>query len=741
MSQARDKALTSAYLSKEVFLQTIKEALWEKTGVAFFQELTCLLSRELGIDYVMIGEFRRDFEYARTIAVGCNGQVGENYDFFISEAPCQALLKQDFYSSSSTCDDFKDAPLKSTRGFPAYMAYALKDKKGNLFGFFSMAHSEAFPDIEDVKWLLGELVGRICAVLIQYREKRELYGQVMEAKVHEKRASAVLEAVPQALVILDGAFQIDHINEVACRLFGRHSSRSQGQPISEIPFYDGGGQLCDMSILVGQAKKGVQLELHHIDPNGETLLLSLCITSYRWQGRSFYILVFTDNTSLHFSETELERRKYYDDVTGLPNRQYLMEMLTQQVEQAEETGVYGGVLFVDLDHFKDINDSLGRRTGDRVLKRTVETLKEIVGTDYVLTSLGGDEFVIAFSGVPSLGEARALAENLAYTIGPSISNPIFIDDRKLVVTSCIGIALYPQGGAKAEGVLQQADVAVSSGKAKGENQVVFYDSAMGTQAKRSLDLLSYLHKALHEHEFVLFVQPKISAKTGKIAGGESLIRWERPDVGMVAPFEFIPVLEASGLIVSVGEWVLEESCRFVRNMLNEGLWPEGCPISVNVSPKQFSEPEFEFNVQRTLEQFGLSASLLELEVTETVIMENIEEVLPKMQYLQSIGVTFAIDDFGTGYSSMVYLKKLPISTLKIDREFVKDINQDSDNLGLVQAMIGVSRQFDLKVVAEGVENQQELAVLDDVGCDLYQGFHFSRPVPLDDFRSLLAELQ
>ncbi len=740
MTQATDKALKPAYLSKDAFAQTVKDALWEKTGVSFFQELTCLLSRELGIDYVMIGEFRQEFLQARTISVGRNGQVGENYEFFVADAPCQTLLSADFYYAPNVSEAFKDAPLASSDVF-AYMAYALKDSKDNLLGFISLAHSSEFPDAETVKWLLAQLVGRACAVLVQYREKRELYGQVMEAKIHEKRASAVLEAVPQALIILDETYHIDHINEVACRLFSRQLKRIQGTPVNDIALYRADGQLYDMSSLVKRSKKGRVVEVHHVGQGGQQLLLSLCITSYRWQGRNFYILVFTDNTSLHVSEAELERRKYYDELTGLPNRQYLMEALTQTIEAAEESGEYGGLLFVDLDRFKDINDSLGRRAGDIVLKRTVKTLKDIVGDEYALAGLGGDEFVIVFSGAESLDIANALAQNLAYTIGPMISTPINIDDRELVVTSCIGVALFPRAGGSAEEVLQQADVAVSGGKAKGENQVVFYDSAMGTEAKRSLDLLGYLHKALHEHEFVLFVQPKISADTGQIAGGESLVRWQRPGVGMVAPFEFISVLEASGLIVSVGEWVLEESCRFVRNMLNDGLWPDGCPISVNVSPKQFSEPEFEFSVQRILDQFGLAPSMLELEVTETVIMENLEEVLPKMQYLQSLGVTFAIDDFGTGYSSMVYLKKLPISTLKIDREFVKDIHEDSDNRGLVQAMVGVSRQFDLKVVAEGVENQQELSVLDDVGCDLYQGFHFSRPIPLDDFRSLLAEPQ
>lgn len=722
-----------------------KALLWEKNGVDFLKSLALSVCNNFEIDCCMIGEFRSSSSSVRTLAVSYRGELQENFEYPLKNTPCYSLLHTDYLVSRGDVTPsyfmqrlaFKQSPVV----FKEYFGCSLKSPSGKTLGCLVVLNQGPL-DIRKLEQNLLPLASRVGLELDVYWEKQQLYRQVINYKLEEKRAKAIARSVPEALLVVDSDCKVDFANEVSADLFSCSVSQLLGCHIDSLALRTASGEVCQLSLRLQDPSDSV--ELQYLAGDGLLVLLSLSVTQFQWQGRSFSILVFSDITQLRLRDNELERRRFYDELTGLPNRNYLIGVLEEHLQLAKRKTQYGGVLFIDLDHFKDINDSLGRTAGNQVLERTVETLKEIVGGEFLLAGLGGDEFVITFTGCASFSEARELAQNLAYTIGPMISSPMQVDERELIVTSCIGVALFPDESGSGcadtgEVLLQHADVALSIAKTKGENQVVFYDPDMGNKAKKNLDMQALLYKALQNNEFELYIQPKISAKTGAIAGGESLIRWQRPGVGLVSPAEFIPVLESSGLIVSVGEWVLRESCLFVRKMLDQGLWPEGVPISVNVSPKQLLEPEFEFNVQRILTQFELPPSMLELEVTETVIMENLEEVLPKMCHLQGEGVTFALDDFGTGYSSMVYLKKLPLSTLKIDREFVTDIHLDNDNHGLVQAMLAVSRQFGLKVVAEGVENQEELSILEEMGCDLYQGFYFSRPVNTDDFRAQLAE--
>jgi diguanylate cyclase (GGDEF)-like protein/PAS domain S-box-containing protein len=433
------------------------------------------------------------------------------------------------------------------------------------------------------------------------------------------------------------------------------------------------------------------------------------------------------------------RDYYFDGLTNLPNRQMLSQTISSFLEGHKNQQVCGAVMMLDLDHFKDINDSWGHTVGDQVIKKIGRAVTSLVTGENMLARMSGDEFVLFIPELSdSISQAAWDAQAVAEKVGEIVATPIFQDGHEIILTASIGISLVTDSNVTAEHVLQYADTAMYEAKRKGRNSIAFFDPCITEKAQRQIGMNTRLRKALDNHEFALYVQPQICVQSGGMLGGEVLLRWMSSEKVTNMPSEFIPVLESSGLIVDVGRWVIRTACEYVRTFLDKGIWQDHMRLSINISPRQFRDPQLLEIVQHSMSSYNIDPKYLNFEVTENLVIDDVDEAIEKMEAIKSLGAMFSIDDFGIGYSSMIYLKRLPFDQLKIDREFIRNIHRDPESRGVVEAIMAVSKQYGLKVTAEGVEDREALTILKELGCHSYQGAHFSMPVPCDHFTKLLA---
>jgi diguanylate cyclase len=445
--------------------------------------------------------------------------------------------------------------------------------------------------------------------------------------------------------------------------------------------------------------------------------------------------------ALRLREAHIHRLAYYDVLTDLPNREWLGEYLSQALGEARRDGRQLALLYVDLDQFKRINDTLGHGTGDALLRQVALRLRQVLeglsatGTEALraqLTRVGGDEFVIVLTGSPSLEDAQRAAELVQTALGAPLQQGAY----QLVVTPSVGIALYPEHGEDLHSLLKSADSAMYEAKASGRNRHQVYTSALAGKAMRRLALEMELRRALEQSQLEVYYQPKYGARTLEILGAEALLRWFHPQRGQIPTADFIAVAEETGLIAEVDRWVLERVCRDLTAWRAAALEPAS--VAVNLSGRDFMHPESILRICDTVERARLPAHLFELELTEGVLMRDAEGGRRSLLALKELGFGIAVDDFGTGYSSLSYLKRFPLDTLKIDRSFVEDLSVDADDAAIVRSIIALGHSLNLKIVAEGVATEAQLRFLQAEGCDVVQGFLLSAAVPAVDFAALLA---
>ena len=541
----------------------------------------------------------------------------------------------------------------------------------------------------------------------------------------EARFRGLLEAAPDAMVVVDQAGTIVLVNLQAEKQFGYSRGELLGQPVTAI-IPDGFAErlISDdlRSTEDAQAQViGTGIELVALRKDGSEFPIEIMLSPLASADGILVTAAIRDITVRRAMSLEAAHWANHDFLTGLPNRALLMDRISQAIALAQRHSEQVAVLFLDLDGFKHINDSLGHAVGDRLLQSVAMRLREQVRTSDTVSRQGGDEFVVLLSGAAEWMDAATVAKRIVAAIGDVHR----LDGQNLNITTSIGITVFPADGDDADSLIKNADTAMYQAKENGRNGIQFFRPEMNVRAVQRQSLEQDLRLALGRGEFVLHYQPKIDLASGAVIGAEALIRWLHPTRGLVPPAQFIPIAEQSGLIVPIGRWVLREACGQMRAWRAAGM-----PLrhmAVNVSAVDLNDPGFFDYVLEVLDDTGLDAELLELELTETVLMKNIGATAAVLQRLRELGVRVALDDFGTGYSSLSYLLRFPIDSLKIDQSFVHQISAKSGS-PIVAAIISMARSLKLRVVAEGVETAVQLSFLHGLACEEAQGYYFSRPV-------------
>ena len=482
--------------------------------------------------------------------------------------------------------------------------------------------------------------------------------------------------------------------------------------------------------------KGSALEGDFVAKNGRRVTVEGNISCTHKQGQPAMVWgICRDISQRKAAEEQLYHLAHHDALTGLPNRTLLIDRLTQAKAMANRNGQMVGILFLDLDRFKLINDTLGHNVGDQLLQAVARRLKGCIREIDTLARLGGDEFIITLVNLQDNLDLK----NLASKVLKSLGKPFQIGEHELFVTTSVGISLYPGDGQQAEGLIKKADIAMYHAKAVGRNNYQFYHPRMDEDAERRLVLANGIRKALEREEFSVHYQPKIDILSGSVTAMEALVRWQHPELGLLPPNEFIPLAEETGLILPLGEWVLRRACAENAAWRRQGLPP--MRVAVNISGYQLQHPNLLESIQEILKDAGLPAEALELEITETVVMQNPEFAVGVLNAFRNLGIHVSIDDFGTGYSSLAHLKKFSVNTLKIDKSFVRDVEINSADAAIASAIIAMGTSLNLQVIAEGVETEGQYAFLRDKLCHEVQGYLFSKPLPLEAATAFLQAQQ
>ncbi len=447
-----------------------------------------------------------------------------------------------------------------------------------------------------------------------------------------------------------------------------------------------------------------------------------------------FISISTDSSASREAAENIRHLAYYDVLTGLPNRTLLYDRIKQQLATAHRDNQSFALMFIDLDRFKYVNDSMGHTVGDKLLQLVASRLQESVREGDTVSRIGGDEFVILLRDTGADGSAlvaRALLDMLLH-------QPFEIDGMSIPVHASIGISLYPDNGLDIDSLIKHADVAMYRAKEEGRNGFRFFTTEMNSRINQLFSMEKDLRLALERNEFYLYFQPQMNLTSRQFCGAEALIRWKHPEKGMISPAEFIPVAEETGQIIAVGEWVLRTVCTKIATWRKQGS-PQLFPIAVNLSIRQLLQPEFTQLVTSLLQEYSIQPGELELEMTESIMLNDVQYAISFLAAMRNLGVRLAIDDFGTGYSSLSYLKKMPVHKLKIDQSFVRDIQTDPNDEAIVRSIINLAHQFNFSVIAEGIETSEQQEFLSAIGCDEVQGYFYAHPLPEDEFVRFVSD--
>ena len=590
-------------------------------------------------------------------------------------------------------------------------------------GYYHSTFQGSYDDKGNLIYIVG--------TVLDITERKQAEDALRES---EERFRMLVESAPEAIFVQSkGCFV--YLNPAMFRLFGASTPEELlGKDIMERiapEYHEAVHERIRVQRETGNTAPLMEQEYLRLD--GSRVPVETTAVAVRFQDRDAYLVFVRDITERKRSEEKLQYLAYYDSLTGLPNRNLFLEHIDRKISEAKDNPHSLAVVIVDINKFKSIYDLYGPEVGDRVLKEVAKRLQSAVEKEDTVAHLGNDEFGIAFIGFNGSDD-----NSMPDKIIKDISYPLTIDGEEIILTFSSGISLYPHDGENASNLLKAAGLALSMAKKEGRKTCQFYSKEMNAEASEKMLLEKQLAKAQENEEFILHYQPYWDINTKKLVGMEALIRWQSKDKGLVPPGKFIPVLEDTGMIIEVGEWILREALRQVKEWQNNG-YPV-VPVSVNMSLVQFRQKDLAKTVNKIMGACGFYPSLLTLEITESAFMQDIEFTKSVLTAMKEIGCSISIDDFGTGYSSLAYLKRFPIDNLKIDISFIREMVQDPDSASIVVAIINMAHTLNLKTIAEGVETEEQWNFLRLLRCDMGQGFYLSKPLPAGEIEKLFHAL-
>lgn len=612
--------------------------------------------------------------------------------------------------------------LAETKGLPVGESHAARQLRVPVIDFKGIPRLSV-----TTQWLLYGEDGQVQAILhCAYFPAQPVHVE------HEKQlAAAVFEAINEGIFITDREGFIVRTNRAFCAMTGFEPADLQGLHCSRLwEEHLSNGMFKNMRKMLDEGEQwrtetGIVCKYAQVKP----AILSITATRDNENQVSHYVGVLVDMAEKKQNEQRIYRLAYFDSLTEIPNRVSFFERLNRALSNARRTHDSLAVLFLDLDRFKPINDSLGHTAGDQLLKAVARRLLYCVRENDMVARVGGDEFAILLTDLPSQEEAEDIAVKTARRILSQFSTAFLIEGRELYTSTSIGIAVYPRDGQLPEELVRNSDMAMYAAKKGGKNNFHFYDSSMNVQAMERLVMESALRKALANDEFELYFQPQCEAANGSLAGLEVLLRWQHPRFGSLEPTQFLGMAEETDLIIPIGEWVIEKALETLAQWLSQGFDPGR--LAINVSASQFKRANFVESVLLQIEKHCIDPHYIEVEITEHAVMEDVNRSLGILTKLSNAGIKIAIDDFGVGYSSLNYLRRFPVNTLKIDRDFVRDLEMEGGTQALTNAVIAIGKSLHLGVIAEGVETAEQYDYLKEHGCDWVQGIYLSPPLSAD----------
>ncbi len=699
----------------------------------FLVAVTSILADSLEVDYCLIGlTGPGQSEKIYSCAFWGEGRQLDNISINPHATPHEELLEKERFRiyQNGVQQLFPDDPLLQELNIKSYAGISLTDLNNKPCGLLLVMNNHPIKNNEMYHSLLQIFAARITAEL--EREQTERQRQQL---LNETRLAATAFESHEGMFITDSDRNILRVNQAFTKITGYSEADVLGSP----PYclfsqgYPGNSGQWIWQVVNNKMKWSGEPEF--ICKDGTPFSAYLTISSVKQESGkiSHYVAHFQDISERKQAEAKIQHQAFHDALTNLPNRTLLLDRLETTLATLKRRDEYGAIMFIDLDHFKHINDSLGHPIGDSLLINIAERLKNSLRQEDSVARLGGDEFVVL---LPKLCKDRQLSQDEAHSLASKLLRVLAeeynIAGHTLKTSVSIGIAIFPEHNLDANDILRHADLAMYSAKDSGRDAVKVFESEMQTRLIDRLELEKELKHAYEQNQFTLYHQPQIEIETNTIIGSEVLIRWQHPTKGLLLPGEFISVMEESGLILTIGNWILEQACATLAN--------SNIPIiAVNISPGQFAEKSFVDGIINLLNKYKLDGRRLELEITERIVIKDIDETIKKMNSLKDYGVRFSIDDFGTGYSSLAYIKQLPIDTLKIDRSFIQDCLTDNNDGAIVKAIISMARSLELGIIAEGVETREQLNFLKIMNCPNYQGFYFSQPIPEDEFIELMQQ--
>jgi len=684
----------------------------------YFQSVTSTLTQIYDTHFAFIGIFENEQKNSvRTISVCAGDQHVDNFTYQLKGTPCQDVLNLNLeLVPFDVAQLYPEDKLLVDMAIESYFGAPIISPNNEMIGLVVVMDTKAMILQTWIKPVLKVIAKQVSHEIERHNIKQEL-----------QLAASVFNKTVEAIVIYNAQKRILRVNPAFCKVTGYSTQEALGKSPRllnsgkhSISFYKKVWQ----SLLDNGAWQG---EIWDKRKSGEIFPCWQTITAVKDEKGKIiqYISVFSDIGKKKADKEQIFQLAHFDILTGLPNRTSFIKQFNQILETAPKEPFSLALLFLDIDHFKLINDSSGHSTGDLLLIKIAERLEKLTDKNNILSRFGGDDFVLLIKNYGSITDL----ENYATNILQELSFPFILNSHETVISASIGYCTFPEDANNVKELLKNADIAMYVAKDEGRNQIKRFTSIMNIEAQQRVEIEHELRVALKNQQFEIYYQPQMQLNNNQFIGCEALLRWQHPQKGMLPPDFFIPIAEESGLIVPIGNWVLEEACKQYIAWQEQGFKLNH--IAVNLSARQFFDQDLEFIVQEILQRTGMPANALELELTESMLMENVDQTINTMNKLRNIGIQLSIDDFGTGYSSMAYLKHFPIDKLKIDKSFVDDLLSSTKDDALVNSMINLAHGLGLLVIAEGVENKEQLAYLKSQQCDEIQGYYFSKPQPIN----------